>query len=204
MARRRRSPARRRTRRPTTKKGMIRRTSRRAYTRRRTPVRRVRRKRNPRPIFGSPAFRFGSYAVAGAAASVVLNNQAQAMLNRGEAGLAAVLKPQLGAGGQRLHAGIVGAGLTFVFASMPRLRANTRANLIALGVGMLTEPTINVVQNTIAGVGAIESADNTFNVKTQQSEIVSRLRSAQMAGNSYNSANAYNSAASLVGVPVSA
>lgn len=207
MARRRRAPARRRTRR-TTKRGMPRRTARLAYSKRRQgPVRRVRRKRNPRPIFGTPAFRYGAYAVAGAAASVVLNNQAQAMLAEGQTGLAAILKPQLGAGGQRLHAGVVGAGLTFLVASMPRLRANTRANLVALGVGMLTEPTIAIVQNTISGVSAIESAGNgngAPRVKQQQEEIVARLRSAQMRGNSYNSATAYNSAASLVGVPVSA
>jgi hypothetical protein len=169
----------------------------------------MRRKRNPRPIFGSPAFRYGAYAVAGAAASVALNNQAQAMLNRGDTGLAAILKPQIG--GQRLHAGVVGAGLTLLLSQMRGLKANTKANLVALGVGMLTEPTIALVNNTIAGVGAIESAGQQAQLGNSaptmvKEPIVSRLRAAQMASNAngYNSANAYNSAASLVGVPVSA
>jgi hypothetical protein len=199
----RRSPARRRTRR-STRKNQPRRTARLAYSRKRQgPVRRMRRKRNPRPIFGSPAFRYGAYAVAGAAASVALNNQAQAMLDRGDTGLAAILKPQIGE--QRLHAGVVGAGLTLLLSQMRGLKANTKANLIALGVGMLTEPTIKVVNQTIAGVGAIESA-GAPQVKTERQPIVARLRAAQMASNAngYNSANAYNSAASLVGVPVSA
>lgn len=199
----RRSPARRRTRR-STRKNQPRRTARLAYSRKRQgPVRRMRRKRNPRPIFGSPAFRYGAYAVAGAAASVALNNQAQAMLNRGDTGLAAILKPQIGE--QRLHAGVVGAGLTLLLSQMRGLKANTKANLIALGVGMLTEPTIKVVNQTIAGVSAIEDA-GAPQVQTKPNQIVARLRSAQMASNAngYNSANAYNSAASLVGVPVSA
>ena len=207
---RRRSPAKRRTRR-STRKGMPRRSARLADSRKaQGRVRRVRRKRNPRPIFGSPAVRYGAYAVAGAAASVALNNQAQAMLNRGDAGLAAILKPQLG--GQRLHAGIVGAGLTFLVASMPRLKAGTKATLVALGVGMLTEPTSTLGNTTISGVTASETAGaqskrgNASGAVQTGSPIVSRLRSAQMASNAngYNSANAYNSAASLVGVPVSA
>lgn len=205
---RRRMPARRRTRRRTTRKGMVRKTARRAYMRRRAPVRRVRkRKRNPRPIFASPAFRFAAYGVAGAAASVVLNNQLQAQLNQAGPGnapaLAAILKPELG--GARLHAGVMGSLATILIASMPRLKANTRANLIALGVGMLTEPTINVVQRTVSGVGAIESAGAEA-IQTQRSPIVARLRAAQAASasNGMNSANTYNSAAALVGVPVSA
>jgi len=205
---RRRMPARRRTRRRTTRKGMVRKTARRAYMRRRAPVRRVRkRRRNPRPIFASPAFRFAAYGVAGAAASVVLNNQLQAQLNQAGPGnapaLAAILKPELG--GARLHAGVMGSLATILIASMPRLKANTRANLIALGVGMLTEPTINVVQRTVSGVGAIESAGAQA-MQVQASPIVARLRAAQAASatNGMNSANTYNSAAALVGVPVSA
>jgi hypothetical protein len=202
---RRRSPAKRRTRR-STRKGMPRRSARLAYSRKaQGRVRRVRRKRNPRPIFQTPAFRYGAYAVAGAAAAAVLNNQATTALSEGKEGIANLLKPQFGEA--RLHAGVVGAGLTFLIASMPRLRAATKANLVALGVGMLTEPTVQLVNNTISGIGAIETAGaDAPQVKTQQAPIVARLRAAQMAGNAngYNSANAYNSAASLVGVPVSA
>jgi hypothetical protein len=200
MARKRR-PVRRRTRRAparrTTRRGMPRRTARLAYSRRpQGRVRRVRRKRNPRGLFGSPAVRYASYAVAGAAAASYLNGYASRELANAAAsgasapGLPSFLKPQFG--DRRLDAGVVGAAATFAAVMfLPGLKANTKANLSAAAVGMLTVPVVNAVTQALPAPTKPEPV-------TTAQEIVSRLQS--MPSASYNSANAYNGAWSSIPV----
>jgi hypothetical protein len=197
MAKRR--TTRRKTRRygPSTRKGQIRKTARRAYSRRRPnprPYRATRRRRNPRPLLAQPAVRYGASAVAGAAAAAALNQWADRQLAAGQTGLAAVVKPKFGTEGAHLHAGVVGAALTIGLSMLPRVKARTRNNLLAAGVGMLTQPVVGLSQNLLSAA----EQPAAVNVKSP----IRALPRPVAASSGYRSSAHYNAAA-FVGVPVS-
>jgi len=205
----------RRTRKPSrrsTRRGQIRKTSRRAYTKRRSnprpyrrraaprraPKRAVRRRSNPRPLLQQPAVRYGAAAVAGAAVSAYLNTwAAQRIAEAGTngAGLAGLLRPKMGEEGARLHAGVVGAALTIGLSMLPQVKAKTRNNLLAAGVGMLTQPAIEVTRNLTTRAQE-QIAPPAVPVTKIRAPIVARKSSAYRSNVHYN-------AAAFVGVPVS-
>jgi hypothetical protein len=112
---------------------MIRKTSRRAYF---PKTRRARaRRRNPVGLTGTPAFRFGAYAVAGSVAFSVVK----------ASGLGAKLIPS------ELTRSLVFAGATIALASMAKGR--TKSNLIALGVGMTAIPIVGAADKAIKDSG---------------------------------------------------
>jgi hypothetical protein len=116
-----------------TRKGMIRKTSRRAYF---PKTRRARaRRRNPVGVTGTPAFRFGAYAVAGSVAFSVVK----------ASGLGSKLIPS------ELTRSLVFAGATIALASMAKGR--TKSNLIALGVGMTAIPIVGAADKAIKDSG---------------------------------------------------
>lgn len=213
MARRKKT-TRRRTRRrnprrygPSTRRGARRITARRAYAPKR------RRRRNPRPVLGSPAVRYAGFAIAGAATAAYLNSWAQTSMNaqiadgQAPSGLAPLLRPEMGEG--RMHAGIVGAALTIGLSMLPKVKAKTRSNLMAMGVGMLTQPVTGFVTTAFAGEAAALTGAANGNQTTQatqaqklQARAASRLRAPR--GSSYLSSSHYNNAAAqFLGVPVS-
>jgi hypothetical protein len=209
MARaKRRAPARKRVARrkgyrkygPSTRKGQVRKTARRAFERKR-PARR--RRSNPRGIMDSPAFMFGAVAVAGAATAAVLNNygdaakkaattKAAAEGTEPKFGLWAVLSPKIGE--YQLHPGVVGAALTLGLASTKLVkRAKTRQNLVAAGVGMLAPAAID------AATQAFEPKSNPRHISAHRLARMRRLNSGSSFAptSSYVSANHF--ASDLIG-----
>ena len=208
MARaKRRSPARRRVKRnprrkygPSTRKGQVRKTARRAFQ----PKPRARRRRsNPRGIMDSPAFMFGAVAVAGAATAAVLNNygdaaRAAAMKKATETGtepkfgLWAVLSPKIGE--YQLHPGVVGAALTLGLASTKMIkRAKTRQNLVAAGVGMLAPAAID------AATQAFEPKSNPRHISAHRLAKMRRLTSGGSFAPTSNYVSANHFAHDLIG-----
>lgn len=105
-----------RTRKRSTRKGMIRKTSRRAYV----PKRRARRRSNPKGIMGTPAFRYAGWAAAGAAGETVLN----------QTGVLSKTLPK------RVMRSAAFAALT-IFGGRMLLKGRARENAIAAGIGFL-------------------------------------------------------------------
>ena len=152
--------------------------------------------------------RYAGWAVAGAAGAAYLNTWATRTIQTEVAGTAAeptglapLLKPRMG--DTRMHAGVVGAAVTIGLSMLPRVKAKTRSNLLALGVGMLTTPVTGFVQTAFKaevngnGNGQLGSPQ-TQQTKTQQSQ----LRAPRMSN--YRSSHHYNNAtAQCLGVPVS-
>lgn len=208
MARKRKT-TRRRTRRygPSTRKGQRRITARRAYTRRRPNPRPRRRRRNPRPLLENPAVRYAGWAVAGAASAAYLNTWASSAISTEETGngtatgLAPLLKPKMGEG--RLHAGVVGAAVTIGLSMLPKVKAKTRSNLLALGVGMLTTPVTGFVTTAFkAEESALLGSAQGQQTQTTQQDQIRRFRMTAPAN--YRASAHYSQAtAQFLGVPVS-
>ncbi len=105
-----------RTRKRSTRKGMVRKTARRAYV----PKRRARRRSNPKGIMSTPAFRYAGWAAAGAAAETALS----------QAGIGSKLFPE------RVMRSAAFAALT-IFGGRMLLKGRARENAIAAGIGVL-------------------------------------------------------------------
>jgi hypothetical protein len=124
---RRRAPARRRS----TRKGMVRRTARRAYV----PTRR-RARRNPRKgIIGSPAFRYAAWSAGGAATEVVLN----------QTNLLKQMIPN------RLARSAVFALAAIMIGRMAVKGARAKENMTALGVGIMIPSIMGQVSSLSLG-----------------------------------------------------
>ena len=212
MARRRKTTRRRTRRAPSTRRGARRITARRAYSRRRPNPRRApaRRRRNPRPVLQTPAVRYAAWAVGGAAASAYLNSWATttietevAQTGKPATGIAPLLKPMMG--DNRMHAGVVGALLTIGLSMLPKVKANTRNNLLALGVGMLTTPVTGFVSTAFQA--ELGNGNGNGNGNGQQKGQVVVQQQDQLrapAASKYRSSTHYqNSTAQFLGVPVS-
>jgi len=137
--RRRRTVRTRRNPRRSTRKGQVRKTARRAYA----PKRRVSRRRNPRGIMQSQAFRYATATAAGAAAEVVVN----------QTGFLAKTFPN------RLARGAVYALLT-VMIGRQVFKGKARENAIALGVGMIIPSLVAQVGTFQLGSGLTQSLVN--------------------------------------------
>jgi hypothetical protein len=109
----------RKTRKRSTRRGMVRKTARRAYAPKRRAVSR-RRRSNPKPFTSTPAFRYGAWAAGGAAGATVLNQTG--FLSK------TLEKP--------LSRSLAYAALTVLVGRM-LLKGRARENAIAAGVGMV-------------------------------------------------------------------
>ncbi len=125
-----------------TRKGQKRITARRAYMRR----------SNPRGVLSSPAFKYGASAVGGAAASAILQDHINtvkaevAVGTRESEGFWGLLSPSMGENGTTLHAGVIGGALTIGLAATLKMKANTKAMLVAAGVGMFAPAAVTYAQ----------------------------------------------------------
>ena len=109
----------RKTRKRSTRKGMVRKTARRAYAPTRRAVAR-RRRSNPKGITSTPAFRYAAFAAGGAAGATILNQSG-------------FLAKQLQ---KPLTRSLAYAALT-ILAGRMLLKGRSRENAIAAGVGMV-------------------------------------------------------------------
>jgi len=153
--------------------------------------------------------RYAGWAVAGAASAAYLNTWATQTIKTEVAttgaeptGVAPLLKPRMG--DTRMHAGVVGAAVTIGLSMLPRVKAKTRSNLLALGVGMLTTPVTGFVTTAFRaevngnGNGQLGSPQTLQGTKT----VSSQLRAPRMSN--YRSSSHYqNATAQFLGVPVS-
>lgn len=105
---------------PSTRRGQMRKTARRAYVR-----------RNPRALWQTPAFQSGLAAVAGGVAAFSLQNVAD---NAEEGSLMSFLSPTIG--GFKIPAGVMGSALT-LFVIAPMMKGNNKKFAVAAAAGML-------------------------------------------------------------------
>ena len=143
--------ARRRTRRGrrTTKRGMTRRTSRRAYAprRRKAPVRRrTRRRKNPKNPFFSPAAMMAVGGVGGVVVGNALN-------------LSRMPRPLAGVVPGGLNPSVIVGVLLAMFGGQ-FVRGRNRQYTVALGVGMIAAPYLGTASQQIAGVFGGNGARN--------------------------------------------
>ncbi len=137
QVKRRRNPARRYG--PSTRKGGVRKTARRAYT----PVR-TRRRRNPMPMWNTPAIKYSAVAGVGALVGVYIDTAKWSNPKKKDG------KPMLG----WFRGSVLGSAITFALAHYAVKGAANKNLVRAAAVGMLINPAIELVK------GGIKKAEN--------------------------------------------